>query len=352
VNDWELATRLSYFLWSSSPDAELRAAAAAGELGKPDVLAAQTRRMLRDPRVRRLATEFACAWLHVYDFDELDEKSERHFPDFTRLRGAMYEETIQFFTDLFQSDGSVLDILDADYAFLNADLAAHYGIPMASDPGSPTPDPAWRRVKGVKQFSRGGILAQASTLAKQSGASRTSPILRGNWVAEVLLGDQLPRPPKDVPLLPEDEAAEHLTVRQLTERHTRDPNCFKCHQRIDPYGYSLEGFDPIGRRRDRDLGGRPVETRTRTMDGATFEGIEGLRSYLLTERRHAFLNQFGRKLLGFALGRGVQLSDGPLLAEMQARLLSNDFRTSVAVETIVQSRQFREIRGRQAAQDD
>src|SRR5262249_31294933 len=159
--------------------------------------------MLHDPRVRRLATEFACAWLHIYDFDELSEKSERHFPTFAGLRGAMYEETIRFFTDLFQNDGSVLNILDADYTFLNADLAKHYGIPLSLvlDRGdgrgeeSIIKDTDWRRVNGMKKFSRGGILAQATTLAKQSGASRTSPILRGNWVAEVLLGEKLPRPP-------------------------------------------------------------------------------------------------------------------------------------------------------------
>src|SRR5206468_4520720 len=132
VNDWELATRLSYFLWSSAPDAQLRDVAAKGKLRDPAVLAAQTRRMLRDPRVRRMATEFACAWLHIYDFDELSEKSERHFPTFTGLRGAMYEESIRFFTDFFQRDGSVLNILDADYTFLNEPLAKFYGIGWSS----------------------------------------------------------------------------------------------------------------------------------------------------------------------------------------------------------------------------
>ncbi|MEX2561274.1 MAG: DUF1592 domain-containing protein, partial [Pirellulales bacterium] len=200
VSDWELAGRLSYFLWSSLPVAELRELAAAGRLGDPDALAAQAGRMLRDARVRRLATEFACQWLHIHDFENLDEKSESHFPTFAHLRGAMYEESIQFFTDLFQNDGSVLDILDADYTFLNEELAGHYGIPGVSGD-------QWRRVEGVKQFSRGGILAQATTLSKQSGASRTSPILRGNWLTEVLLGERLPRPPKDVPTLPDDEAA-------------------------------------------------------------------------------------------------------------------------------------------------
>ncbi len=345
VSDWELATRLSYFLWSSAPDAELRDAAAKGELRDPDALASQARRMLRDPRVRRLATEFACAWLHIYGFDELSEKSERHFPTFAGLRGAMYEESIRFFAEFFRSDGSVLDILDADHAFLNEALGVHYGIPGVAGP-------EWRRVDGVKKFSRGGILAQATTLAKQSGASRTSPILRGNWVTEVLLGEKLPRPPKDVPRLPDDEATETLTVRQLVEKHTSDPKCSGCHRRIDPYGYSLEGFDAIGRRRERDLGGRPVDVRAKAPDGAEFDGLDGLRGYLLTKRRDAFLKQFCRKLLGYALGRGVQLSDDPLLKEMRARLEANGHRIGVAIESIVRSRQFREIRGKEMAYDD
>jgi hypothetical protein len=389
VTDWELATRLSYFLWSSAPDAELRAVAANGKLHKPDVLAAQMRRMLQDPRMRRLATEFACAWLHIYDFDELGEKSERHFPTFTGLRGAMYEETIRFFTDLFQNDGSVLNILDADYTFLNADLAKHYGIPnsiFSSSrrlPGrSPTKggeealtetrnskletrkdqslvtsaatngDDGWRRVDGMKKFARGGILAQATTLAKQSGASRTSPILRGDWVSEVLLGDKIPRPPKDVPRLPEDEATENLTVRQLTEKHTADPKCYVCHRRFDPYGYSLEAYDAIGRFRDRDLGRRPIDTHAKAMDGVEFDGIDGLRHYLLTKRRDAFEKQFCRKLLGYSLGRAVLLSDGPLISEMRDQLKKHDFKVSAAMETIVRSKQFRDIRGKEMASEE
>ncbi len=343
VSDSELATRLSYFLWSSAPDAELRAVADGGKLHKSEVLAAQTRRMLKDDRARRLATEFACAWLHIYDFDQLGEKSERHFPTFAGLRGAMYEETIRFFTDLFQNDGSVLNILDADYTFLNAELAKHYGITGVKFASSND----WHRVDGVKKFARGGVLGQAATLAKQSGASRTSPILRGNWVAEVLLGDKLPRPPKNVPQLPEDEATEALTMRQLTEKHSSDPKCYGCHRRIDAFGFSLEAFDAIGRRRDHDLGGHPVDTHARAMDGTEFTGLDGLQSYLLNQRRDVFLKQFCRKLLGYSLGRGVQLSDGPLLGEMQARLKKNGYRVTSAIETIVRSQQFREIRSRE-----
>ncbi len=339
VSDWELANRLSYFLWSSAPDAGLRTAAADGRLHEPAVLMAQTRRMLRDPRVRRLATEFGCEWLHIHDFESLDEKSERHFPSFTGLRGPMYEEAILFLTDAFQNDAPVLSLFDTDHAFLNESLARHYGIPGVTGA-------EWRRVEGVKQFGRGGILGLGATLAKQSGASRTSPILRGDWVSEVLLGEKVPRPPKNVPHLPEDEATETLTIRQLTEKHVSDPLCAGCHARFDGYGYALEGYDAIGRLRSSDLGGRPIDTRAVLFDGATVAGAEGLREYLLTRKREAVVRQFCRKLLGYSLGRGVILSDRPLLAEMQAQLRKNDYRFTAAIETIVRSQQFREIRGR------
>lgn len=346
VSEYELANRLSYFLWASMPDRELMQVAASGKLHEPDVLAGQMQRMLRDPRTRRLATEFGCTWLHIRDFDHLDEKSERHFPTFAGLRGAMYEESILFFTDLFQNNGSVLGILDADHTFLNEDLAKHYGIPGVTGP-------EWRRVDGIRKYARGGILGQSTTLATQSGASRTSPILRGNWISEVLLGERLPRPPKDVPQLPEDETAtEGLTVRQLVEKHSSDPKCAICHQRIDAFGFSLEGFDAIGRRRDKDLAGRAIETKVKAMDGAEFDGIEGLRNYLLTARRDAFVRQFCRKLLGYSLGRGVQLSDEPLLVEMQTQLKSHDYHVTAALEAIIRSRQFREIRGSQQASDE
>lgn len=340
VSDWELASRLSYFLWSSPPDAELRCEAAAGRLHHPDVLTTQARRMLRDPRVRRLATEFACQWIDVYDFNAQDEKSARHFPTFASLRGDMYEETIRFFTDLFLRDASVLAVFDSDSTILNEAMAKHYGIPGVTGP-------EWRRVEGVRKYGRGGVLGLSTTLAQQSGASRTSPILRGNWVAEALLGDKLPKPPKNVPLLPEDEAANgDLTVRQLVEKHTSDMRCATCHARIDPFGFSLEGFDPIGRRRENDLGGRPIDTHARLRDGAEFDGIDGLRNYLLTTKRKAVLKQFCRKLLGYSLGRGVQLSDQPLLEELERRLEKNDPRFSSVVAAIVLSPQFREIRGK------
>ena len=178
VNDWELASRLSFFLWSSAPDAELRALAASGKLHEPAVLAAQMRRMVKDAKSERLAREFGCQWLHVRDVATLDEKSERHFPTFVSLRGAMQEEAERFFADLFQQDRPVLSLIDADHVFVNGPLARHYGLKVTGE--------GWQRVDAVRAQGRGGVLAFASTLARQSGASRTSPILRGNWLNRIL----------------------------------------------------------------------------------------------------------------------------------------------------------------------
>jgi hypothetical protein len=251
----------------------------------------------------------------------------------------MYEESVRFFVDLFQRDASVLQVIDADYTFLNEQLAAHYGIPNVTGP-------EWRRVDGVRPFGRGGILGLATTLSKQSGASRTSPILRGNWVVETLLGEKLPKPPKNVPPLPADEAAtEGLTVRQLVEKHRSIESCAKCHVRIDPFGFALEKYDAIGRLREKDLGDRPIDVNVSLADGTQFAGLEGLRDYLLNARREVFLRNFCRKLLGYALGRSVQLSDEPLLDQMLVDLKQHDYRFSAAVESIVRSEQFRFHRG-------
>ena len=383
VSDWELANRLSYFLWSSLPDDPLRAAARTGRLndgpghdeGGTDPLAPggrgreellqQTRRMLADPRVRRLATEFGCQWLHIHQFDPLETKSATHFPEFDGLRADMYEESIRLLTDLFQQDGSLLSLLDADHTFVNSRLAGFYGLPWdAALPVVQTPDCApdadgtggssvlrtsesdWRRVEGVRQYGRGGILALATTLAKQSGATRTSPILRGNWISEVLLGEKLPRPPENVPQLA-DDIPDGLTERELIERHSSDPACAKCHTRIDPLGFALENYDAIGRHRTQNAAGLAIDSRTTLPDGTMVEGFSGLQDYLLEKRQDAFLRQFCRKLLGYALGREVQLSDRPLLEKMLSALAKNDYRFSTAVEMIVVSRQFRQIRGRE-----
>ena len=326
VNDQELATRLSYFLWSSGPDHELSQIASSGKLHDPAVLAAQARRMLKDGKIRRLATEFGCQWLHVRDVGTLDEKSERHFPTFVSLRGDMQEEVVRFFIDLFQNDRSVLSLLNADHTFVNASLAKHYELELKGD--------GWQRFDGIQSKGRGGILGFAATLAKQSGASRTSAILRGTWLSEVILGDKLPIPPKGVPILPEETPA-NLSERQLIERHSRDENCAGCHRRIDPFGFALEGFDAIGRARKAD-------TKTVLPDGTFVDGLKNLRDYLINQRGDDFLRQFYRKLLGYALGRSVQLSDRPLIDSM----VRSDHRIGTLIDLIVRSPQFREVRGK------
>lgn len=318
VSQQELATRLSYFLWSSAPDEELRSS----DLND---LIDQTRRMLKSDKVRRLALEFGCQYLHVRDVATLEEKSERHFPTFLDLRDDMQEEVTRFFIDLIQNNRSIVGLLDADHTFVNAELAKHYGLESKGE---------WQRIGGLHTQGRGGILGFAATLAKQAGASRNSAILRGTWLTEVVLGEKLPIPPKGVPVLPEEAPAD-LTERQMIERHSRDENCMGCHKRIDPYGFALEGFDAIGRARQAD-------TKTVLPDGTAVDGLNGLRDYLLTKRRDDFTRQFCRKLLGYALGRSVQLSDKPLIEQM----MKSDLRFGTLVELIVKSRQFCEVRGR------
>ena len=234
------------------------------------------------------------------------------------------------FEHLFRNDGSVLDLLTADHTFLNALGQA------LRDRRSDWQ--AWQRVDGMQAKGRGGVLGLSTVLAINSGASRTSPILRGNWVYETLLGEKLPRPPADVPQLPES-VPSGLTARQLIEKHSSVPSAL-CHERIDPYGFALEQFDPIGRQRPD-----AVDTQTKLADGTRIEGLIGLREHLATERMDDVLEQFCRKLLGYALGREVALSDLLLIDEMQRQLKVNDYRFSAAVETIVLSPQFRKIRG-------
>jgi len=204
----------------------------------------------------------------------------------------------------------------------------------------------------MKQQSRGGIPGMATVLSKQSGATRTSPVPRGNWVVETLLGEKLPDPPNTVPELPDALSREGLTVRQMTEKHVGDESCANCHVRIDPFGFALEAFDAIGRYRLKDLMGKPVNTRAQLRDGSEFSGIGGLRSYLLTERRGDFLEQFCRKLLGFAIGRSVELSDQPLIDELVKQLIEKNFRFSAAVETIMRSKQFLYHRGLEATHEE
>ena len=337
ISGVELANRLSYFLWASAPDQELLQLAASGALQRPEVLEAQVRRMLRDSRTERMAVEFGCMWLHIRDLDQLDEKSESHFPEFASLRSDLYKESILFMADMLRNDGAVMDMLNADHTFLNENLAKFYGIDSVTGT-------QWRRVEGIRKHGRGGILALGSTLAKQSGASRTSPILRGNWLSEVVLGEKLPKPPKNVPVLSETPPAG-MTERQLIEKHSSDPGCAKCHQRIDPFGFALEAYDAIGRFRTKDSLGLEIHTETKLPDGTEIRGLNDLREYISNRRGADFRKQFNRKLLGYALGRSVQLSDEPLLRTIAEQQESND-RISDTIVAIVLSEPFRGIRGR------
>ena len=339
LSDWELASRLSYFLWSSLPDDQLRTAARDGRLEDEDVLAAEASRMLNDSKALALATEFAGQWLQFRGFEQYDSKSETRFPTFTvNLRVAMNREATEFVSEIIRNDRSILEFLQSDYTFLNDALAVHYGIPDVDGP-------EFRRVTGVDRFGRGGIVAMGSVLTKQAGALRTSPVLRGTWVVETLLGRRIPNPPDDVPQLKDDEVnKDGLTMRQQLEHHRADSACATCHAKIDPYGFALEAYDPIGRLRDRDRNGNPIDARAEPLDGDAFEGLTGLQAYLL-RHQDEFTKQFCRKLAGYALGRSVELSDEPLLAEMQARLKQNDYRFSTALLTLVKSSQFRRHRG-------
>jgi hypothetical protein len=232
----------------------------------------------------------------------------------------------------------VTAILDADHTFLNEQLARHYGIPGVAGP-------EFRRVDGVRKHGRGGILGLASVQARQAGASRTSPVLRGNWVVETLLGEKLPKPPPDVPQLPEMEGTDKLTTRQLVEKHVSVPSCAVCHVRIDPFGFALEKYDPIGRLRDKEVTGLPIDARSKLKDGTEFEGIDGLRDYLLAKKKDVVVRLFCRRLLGYALGRAVTLSDTALLDEMVGELNKNGGKVSAVVQAVVRSPQFRMVRG-------
>ena len=259
------------------PDDELLAHAAAGDLHEPEVLAAQARRMLRDDRVRGLATEFGGNWLDFRRFEEHNSVDRGRFPAFNdELRRSMFEEPIRFFVDLVRSDRPVLEFLDGKHTFVNPVLARHYGMPV--------PRGRARRVGAGRRrdpLRRGGLLPMAVFLTKNSPGLRTSPVKRGYWVVRRLLGENIPAPPPNVPDLPDDEAKlGDLTLRETLARHRADKACAGCHERFDAIGLAFEGYGPVGEARTLDLGGRPVDTRATFPRGGEGTGVEGLRAYL------------------------------------------------------------------------
>ncbi len=327
----ELASRLSYFLWASMPDAGLRRAADDGSLLKPGVLAGQAQRLVRDPKARALAEEFAGQWLKFNGFDAQSTVDEKKYPEFTpELRRDMQREAVEFFTRLIREDRPVADILGADYSFLNERLAAFYGVPGVKGED-------FREVK-VAQHHRGGLLGMGAMLTKTSRPHRTSPVVRGDYLYQVVLGFSSPPPPPNVPQLPEG-AVKPASLREALMVHRTDQACAVCHDRIDPLGFALESFDPIGRFRTTDETGGKIDDTGELKDGTKFQGIAGLRDYL-QKNQAQFTAQFCRKLLGYALGRQTLPSDRALLAQMQAALQQNGGRVSAAVVEIVSSRQF------------
>jgi hypothetical protein len=340
--DHALASRLSYFLWASMPDAELLTHAARGDLHQPDVLRAQARRMLRDPRVRGLATEFAGNWLDIRRFEEHKGVDRERFPSFTNeLRQAMFEEPIRYFIDIAQRNRSVLDLLYGKDTFVNTTLARHYGMKSA-------PKDEWVHVEDADRYGRGGLLPMAVFLTKNAPGLRTSPVKRGYWVVRRVLGEQIPPPPPTVPELPKDEAKlGELTLPQVLARHRADPACAGCHRRFDSVGLVFEGFGPIGERRAKDLGGRPVVTGAAFPDGKEREGVEGLRAYLREKRQGDFVDNLCRKLFVYALGRSLMISDRPTIDAMRTRLVADGYTFGSLVESIVMSPQFLNQRGRE-----
>lgn len=346
LSDHELANRLSYFLWSSMPDSELRRLADSGQLTQPGVLVAQARRMLADDKGEALALEFAGNWLDFRRFDQHNSVDRQRFPEFTdSLRQAMFEEPLRFFIDLLRRDGSVLEFLQSDHTFVNAELAEHYGIDWAGG-GEEIGDDQWRKVD-VRRQQRGGLVPMAVFQTANATGLRTSPVRRGYWVARRLLGQRIPPPPPDVPELPEDEKElGPMTMAEALAKHRDHAACAGCHERFDSLGLALEQFDPVGRLRSEDLGGHAIDARAEFPGGVGGEGIEGLRAYLTAHRRDDFVDHLCRQLLSYGLGRNLILSDEPLVQQIQRQLKDDGYRTGSLVESIITSPQFLEKRGR------
>ncbi len=335
INDHELASRLSYFLWSSMPDEELMRLAGANRLNQPQVLAAQVRRMLRDPKSKALVENFGGQWLQLRNLEEIKPDPDR-FPTFTpELRDAMRRETEMFFDAIIKEDRSVVDFLDGRFTFVNETLARHYGI--AGVTGS-----EFRRIT-LDGSERSGVLTHASVLTVSSYPTRTSPVIRGKWILENILNAPPPPPPPNVPNL--DEKAVGLTgsLRQQLEEHRANPSCSACHARMDPLGFGLENYDAIGAWRTKD-GKFPVDVAGALPDGRSFKTPGELKAILKTDR-DAFAECLTEKLLIFALGRGLERYDRPTALKISQRLAADDYRFSRLVLEIVNSLPFQMRRG-------
>jgi len=331
VSDLALASRLSFFLWGSIPDEELLATAERGVLHQPRVLEEQVRRLLADGRAGNLARNFAGQWLHLRNLESFTPDL-RLFPDFDdNLRQAFRRETELHFESVLREDRSVLDLLQTDRTFVNERLAKHYGIPHVY--GS-----QFRRVTLAPDSQRGGLLRQGSVLTVTSYATRTSPVIRGNWILGNLLGIPLPPPPPNVPTLKETTVLDSLSLRARLAEHRSNPACASCHDLMDPVGFALENFDAIGRWRDAE-DGEHVDVAGGLPDGRTFSGVSGLEAGLLGHP-DLFVGTLTEKLLTFALGRGVEPGDAPAIRHVVREVSAKDYRFSAIILEIVRSPPF------------
>jgi hypothetical protein len=331
IDDLELASRLSFFLWSSMPDDELLYLAERGELSQPEVLEQQVRRMLADKRSRSLITNFAEQWLYLRNLESINPDM-RLFSDFDdNLRQAMRRETELFFESIIRENRSVLDLIQADYTFLNERLARHYEIPHVY--GS-----QFRHVTLDPATHRGGLLRHGSILTVTSYATRTSPVIRGQWMLENLIGAPQPPPPPNVPELKDNTVESTLSMRERLEQHRADATCASCHAMMDPIGFALENFDAVGRWRESEAG-VPVDSSGGFVDGSEFVGVDGLEQALV-DRPELFVQTLTEKLFTFALGRGVEYYDAPAIRQIVAGASQNDYRFSELILGIVESPPF------------
>jgi hypothetical protein len=333
ISDVALASRLSFFLWSSVPDDELLDVAIAGRLSQPEVFERQVRRMLADRRADALVTNFASQWLYLRNLAAVSPDA-RQFTDFDdNLRQAFGRETELFVQSIMREDRNVLDLLRADYTFVNERLAKHYGIPNVY--GS-----RFRRVALADNGERGGLLGQGSILTVTSYANRTSPVLRGKWVLENIVGTPPPPPPPNVPVLRDtDSQGRVLSMRERMAQHRANPACASCHQLMDPAGLSLENFDAIGRWRVRTESGGAVDAAGGLPDGSAFTGMSGLRAALV-RRPEIFVGTLTEKLLTYGLGRGLDFHDAPAVRKIVRSAAPADYRFSSIVLGIVKSEPF------------
>ena len=338
ISDLELASRLSFFLWSSMPDDALLELAERGDLRTPGVLEAQVKRMVKDPRAKALVDNFAGQWTFLRNVSTTSPDGGE-FPEFDEnLRRAFQKEAELFFQSMLQEDRSVVDLLDADHTFLNERLARHYKIPNVY--GS-----HFRRVT-LENDQRHGLLGKGGILMVTSYANRTSPVIRGKWVLENILGTPPPPPPPNVPALEETgKAGQILSMRERLEQHRANPACSVCHNQMDPLGFALENFDAIGRWRDSESG-KPIDSAGALADGTSFHGPSGLRKVLLS-RRHEFVLNVTEKLMTYAVGRGVEYYDFPTVRSIMREAASGDYQWSSLILGIVKSSPFQMRRSKE-----